>query len=220
MVHSLISSRLDICNAILINLPEYQVNGLQRLQNSAARLVTRVKRSSHISPPYKHYTGFLFETASSLRFSLSSFTPWITWIHQPLTSCVQTSQTASLLKQLAPERSTLLALLAWSLFFTCRAISLEQRPTSTQKSRYLFPIQSTSQNIFISENIAFKPLVVLCMSRVFLRQECHHWQTWRTRNVQHYYYYLLTVGNCPPKQWPSNRKATDSSVSSKITHQQ
>ncbi|XP_071801321.1 uncharacterized protein [Asterias amurensis] len=50
MVHSLISSRLDFCNAILINLPEFQINRPQRLQNSAARLITCVKRSSHITP--------------------------------------------------------------------------------------------------------------------------------------------------------------------------
>ena len=70
--------------------------------------------------------------------------------------------TAPLLKQPAPECSLLLALLGWSLFFTCRAISLEQRPTSTQKSRYLFQIQNSSQNISISQTIASKLLVVLC----------------------------------------------------------
>ena len=60
MVHSFISSRFDFCNAFLINLPEYQLNCLRRLQNSAARLVTLVKRTSHISPSYKHCTGSLF----------------------------------------------------------------------------------------------------------------------------------------------------------------
>ena len=46
VVHSLISSRLDFCNSILINLPEYQLKRLQYLQNSAARLVTRSKSTS------------------------------------------------------------------------------------------------------------------------------------------------------------------------------
>ena len=53
VVHSLISSRLDFCNSILINLPEYQLKRLQYLQNSAARLVTRSKSTSHISPILK-----------------------------------------------------------------------------------------------------------------------------------------------------------------------
>lgn len=39
VVHSLISSRMDLCAAILANLPDYQ---LKRLQNSAARLVTYI----------------------------------------------------------------------------------------------------------------------------------------------------------------------------------
>ena len=50
LVHSLISSRLDFSNGILINLPEYQIKRLQRLQNSAARLITLTRRSSHITP--------------------------------------------------------------------------------------------------------------------------------------------------------------------------
>ena len=50
LVHSLISSRLDFSNGVLINLPEYQIQRLQRLQNSAARLITLTRRSSHITP--------------------------------------------------------------------------------------------------------------------------------------------------------------------------
>ena len=49
---------------------------------------------------------------------------------------------------------------------------------------------------FISKHIyfrnhSFRTLVVFVHSRflVFLHQECHHWQTWHTRNVQYYYYY-------------------------------
>ena len=49
VVHSLISSRLDFCDALLFNLPDYQLCRLQRLQNSVARLVTLTKTVSHIS---------------------------------------------------------------------------------------------------------------------------------------------------------------------------
>jgi len=52
-VQSLVVSRLDYCNALLIGLPRYQVQRLQRLQNRAARLVTRSRKFSHITPLLK-----------------------------------------------------------------------------------------------------------------------------------------------------------------------
>lgn len=50
MVHAFITSRLDSCNSILYGLPEAELSKLQRIQNTAARLVARVKKSDHISP--------------------------------------------------------------------------------------------------------------------------------------------------------------------------
>ena len=38
------------CLHILFGLPSYQIEKLQRVQNPAARLVTRTKKSEHISP--------------------------------------------------------------------------------------------------------------------------------------------------------------------------
>ncbi|KAK7111255.1 hypothetical protein V1264_010921 [Littorina saxatilis] len=43
-------SRLDYCNALLYGCPQYLLNRLQKLQNNAARLVLRVRKSEHISP--------------------------------------------------------------------------------------------------------------------------------------------------------------------------
>ena len=37
-------------NSMLFGLPSYQIEKLQRVQNSAARLATRTKKSEHISP--------------------------------------------------------------------------------------------------------------------------------------------------------------------------
>ena len=50
LIHALISSRLDFANSLFCNLPKKDVTKLQRLQNSAARLLTFTKKSDSISP--------------------------------------------------------------------------------------------------------------------------------------------------------------------------
>ncbi len=50
LVHAFISSKLDFCNALLYGLPQCVVDKLQRVQNSAARLVTRTRKYEHITP--------------------------------------------------------------------------------------------------------------------------------------------------------------------------
>ena len=53
LMHSLVSSRLDYCNALLYNLPAYQLQKLQRIQNIAARVVTLTPTRMHITPVLK-----------------------------------------------------------------------------------------------------------------------------------------------------------------------
>ena len=50
LVSAFVLSRLDYCNSVLAGLPLDQINRLQRIQNSAARLVLKKKKSDHITP--------------------------------------------------------------------------------------------------------------------------------------------------------------------------
>ena len=50
LVHAFVTSRLDCCNSILYGLPDSELAKLQRIQNTAARLVVRLKKSDHITP--------------------------------------------------------------------------------------------------------------------------------------------------------------------------
>ena len=46
LVHSLVTSRVDYCNALLLGVPDYKMKRLQRMHNIAARIVSR--------PPHGH----------------------------------------------------------------------------------------------------------------------------------------------------------------------
>ena len=48
-MQSLVISRLDFCNALYQGSPQYQLDRLQLVQNSAARLITCVRRHEHNS---------------------------------------------------------------------------------------------------------------------------------------------------------------------------
>ena len=53
LVTSLILTRIDSCNSVLVNLPVSTVAPLQCVQNTAARLVLGLDRRAHITPALK-----------------------------------------------------------------------------------------------------------------------------------------------------------------------
>ena len=50
LVHALVISRLDHCNALYVGLPLRLMQKLQMVQNAVARLLSGVRKQQHISP--------------------------------------------------------------------------------------------------------------------------------------------------------------------------
>ena len=49
LINSFVISRLDMGNSLLFGIPAYELNRLQKLQNSCARLIYGLKRSANVS---------------------------------------------------------------------------------------------------------------------------------------------------------------------------
>ncbi len=97
IVHSFITSRLDMGNSLLFGLPQNQIARLQRIQNTAARLVTLTKKRSHITPVLKdlHWLPVGYRIVYKLMLfvykALHNMTPdYITHLLQPYNSCYST----------------------------------------------------------------------------------------------------------------------------------
>lgn len=50
LIHAFVTSRLDYCNSLFHEIDEQYLARLQRVQNAAARMITRTKKHDHITP--------------------------------------------------------------------------------------------------------------------------------------------------------------------------
>ena len=69
LVHSLVTSRLDYGNALLYGIPKSSLTRLQKVQNSAARLITRTRKREHITPVLKSLHWLPVNTGHSTNLS-------------------------------------------------------------------------------------------------------------------------------------------------------
>ena len=109
LIHAFITTRLDYCNSLYIHLPDYLINRLQRIQNSAARLVTLSRKCVHITPvlqnlhwlPVSQRIVFkvLLFTYKILHDEAPSYLSDLINVHEPL----RTTRSSSTIKLFEPS---------------------------------------------------------------------------------------------------------------------
>ena len=50
VVYAFVTFRIDYCNSLLYGISDYNINSHQRIQNSAAGIVTNTRKYYHITP--------------------------------------------------------------------------------------------------------------------------------------------------------------------------
>ena len=78
---SLVHSKLDYCNSLYYNLPAYQIDRIQSIQNCLARTVCRTSKFSHITPTLKSLHWL--KVRERIEYKILSLTYNSLQIHQP-----------------------------------------------------------------------------------------------------------------------------------------
>ena len=71
LANSLVSSKLDYCNSLYSGISQTNLNKLQRIQNSLARVITNTSKYQHITPTLKKLHIASYQTKNRLQ-NLSS----------------------------------------------------------------------------------------------------------------------------------------------------
>jgi len=93
---AVVSTRLDYCNSLLEGTSDININKLQRVQNSLARVVTGSRRSDHITPILAQLHWL--PVKSRITFKIATLVYKIRSTHQPV-------YLASLLENYEPNRN-------------------------------------------------------------------------------------------------------------------
>ena len=70
MVHTMIISKLNYCNAILYGLPLIILSYLQSVQNTTARFITQTRKYNHIKPVLKDLPWLPIKSRLNTKFCL------------------------------------------------------------------------------------------------------------------------------------------------------
>ena len=151
LVCSLVLSRLDYCNSLLVGLPQYLIKRLQGVKNVAARSILRTPRSEHISSllQNRHWLPVNRRTLHKIAALCPLFTLWLwssilVWPY----SCLHPCQNLVLfLRYSYFEHSQYQTKVIWSAFFCLpESHCMEFFTTCTQTSKRIWLLQVSFEN--------------------------------------------------------------------------
>ena len=94
LIHAFVSSRLDYGNSLLFGLPDTDLKKLQKVQNTAARILTRTGKYDHISPVLGDLHWLLIKDRIDFKILLLTYKslndlapPYLLDLLQPYESC-------------------------------------------------------------------------------------------------------------------------------------
>ena len=73
LIHALVIGRIDYCNSILYGLPARELTKLQRLQNSAARIIFNIPKMCHITPVLRELHWLPVQFRIQFKFIMITF---------------------------------------------------------------------------------------------------------------------------------------------------
>ena len=73
LMHALVHSHIDYCNALLVGLPKYLIQKMQMVQNTAARVLCRIGKYDHTTPTLKSLHWLPMEFRIKYKICLLTF---------------------------------------------------------------------------------------------------------------------------------------------------
>ena len=98
ITHAFVTARLDYCNSLLSGMPKSAISKLQRVQNMAAKMVTRMKKFDHGTPILKYLHWLPIEYRIQFKVLLLAFRAMNGTAPQYLTDMISIHQPRRLLR--------------------------------------------------------------------------------------------------------------------------